>query len=233
MKARDVMVSPVITVKPYSSVRHLAKLLLEHRISAVPVVDDAGSIVGMVSEGDLLHRVEAGTEQHRSWWLLGFAAEEQIAAEYAKAHARNVADVMTQNVIAANPETPLHEIAALLEKNSIKRVPIVKDGQLVGIVSRANLVQAVASIRKGLDIPLSDTAIRDKLLTHLKAQSWAQTRLLNVIVVDGIVDLWGITKSEAQKKAIRAAAESTPGVRSVKDNLVVRPALAPLSPKRG
>jgi CBS-domain-containing membrane protein len=186
----------------------------------------------MVSEGDLLHRIEAGTEQHRSWWLLEFAAEEKIAAEYAKAHARNVADVMTHNVITTDPETPLHEIAALLEKNSIKRVPVVKDGQLVGIVSRGNLVQAVASTRRGLDIPLSDTAIRDNLLTHLKAQSWAQTRLLNVTVVDGIVDLWGITKSEAQKKAIRAAAESTPSVRFVKDNLVVRPALVPLSTKR-
>jgi CBS domain-containing protein len=222
MKARDVMVSPVITVKPHSSVRQLAKLLLQHRISAVPVVDDAGKIVGMVSEGDLLHRVEAGTEQQRSWWLLGFAEEEKLAAEYAKAHAHKISDVMTQNVIAATPETPLHEIAALLEKNSIKRVPIVKDGQLVGIVSRANLVQAVASTRKELEIPLSDTAIRDRLLAHLKAQSWAHTWLLNVTVVDGIVDLWGITKSEAQKKAIRVAAEATHGVRSVNDNLVVR-----------
>ena len=175
MKARDAMVSPVITVKPYSSVKEAAKTFLERKISAVPVVDDQGKLVGIVSEGDLLHRSEAGTEQQRPWWLLALTKEETLAAEYVKAHGRKVTDVMTRNVVTATPDTPLHQIAALLEKNSIKRVPIVKDGQLVGIITRANLIQAVASARKGLDIPLSDTTIRDKLLAHLRAQSWAHT----------------------------------------------------------
>ena len=130
---------------------------------------------------------------------------------------------MTRNVVTATPDTPLHQIAALLEKNSIKRVPIVKDGQLVGIITRANLIQAVASARKGLDIPLFDTTIRDKLLAHLRAQSWAHTSQLNVTVTDGVVDLWGMTNSETEKRAIRIAAESTPGVRAVNDNLVMRP----------
>ena len=150
-------------------------------------------------------------------------AEETLAAEYVKAHARKVADVMTRDVITATADTPLHEIAALLEKNSIKRVPIVKNGQLVGIVSRANLIQAVASTRKGLEIPLSDTTIRDKLLAHLKGQTWAHTLLLNVTVNGGVVDLWGITRSDAERKAIRVAAESTPGVSAVNDNLIPRP----------
>ena len=150
-------------------------------------------------------------------------AEETLAAEYVKAHARKVADVMTRDVITATADTPLHEIAALLEKNSIKRVPIVKNGQLVGIVSRANLIQAVASTRKGLEIPLSDTTIRDKLLAHLKGQTWAHTLLLNVTVNGGVVDLWGITRSDAERKAIRVAAESTPGVSVVNDNLITRP----------
>ena len=145
MKARDVMVSPVITVKPNSSVREIAKTLLEKRISAVPVIDDGGKLVGMISEGDLMHRSEAGTERQRSWWLRLMAGDDVLAADYVKAHGRKVADVMTQNIITATPDTPLDEIAVLLEMNSIKRVPIVKDGQLVGIVSRANLVQAVAS----------------------------------------------------------------------------------------
>jgi len=170
MKARDVMVSPVITVKPSSSVKEVAKTFLERRISAAPVVDDQGKLVGIVSEGDLMHRAEAGTERHRSWWLRALTAEETLAAEYVKAHARKVADVTTRDVITATADTPLHEIAVLLEKNSIKRVPIVKNGQLVGIVSRANLIQAVASTRKGLEIPLSDTTIRDKLLAHLKGR---------------------------------------------------------------
>jgi CBS domain-containing protein len=223
MKARDVMVFPVITVKPSSSVKEVATTLLERRISAVPVVDDQGKLVGIISEGDLMHRSEAGTERQRSWWLLGWTGDETLAAEYVKAHARKVADVMTRNVITATPKTPLHEIAALLERNSIKRVPIVKDGQLVGIVSRANLIQGVASTRKELEIPLSDTNIRDKLLAHLTSQEWAHTSLLNVTVSGGVVNLWGITNSDAERMAIRVAAESAPGVCDVNDNLVTQP----------
>jgi CBS domain-containing protein len=224
MKARDVMVSPVVTVKPSASVKEVAMLLLERRISAVPVVDDQGKVVGIVSEGDLLHRAEAGTERQRSWWLRGLTGEETLAAEYVKAHARKVADVMTSPVTTATPETPLHELATLMERNSVKRVPIVEDGQLVGIVSRANLVQAVASARESLlEIPLSDANIREKLLADLQKQAWGRPWLLNVLVNDGIVDLWGVARSDAEKTAVRVAAESIQGVRAVNDNLVIRP----------
>jgi CBS domain-containing protein len=223
MKARDVMVSPAITVKPSASVRDVAKIFSARRISAVPVVDEQGKLIGIVSEGDLMHRAEAGTERKRSWWLQGLTGDETLAAEYVKAHAHKVADVMTRRVITASPDSPLHEIASLLENNSIKRVPIVKDGQVVGIVSRANLIQAVASGRKELDIPVSDTIIRDKLLANLKAEAWAHTGLLNITVNGGIVDLWGITGSDAERKAIRIAAESVPGVNAVHDNLIRRP----------
>jgi CBS domain-containing protein len=223
MKARDVMVSPVVTVKPYSSVKEVAKILIEKGISAVPVTDDSGKVVGIVSEGDLMHRSEVGTERQRSWWLRVMAGDDMLAADYVKAHGRKIADIMTRNVITATPDMPLDEIAILLEMNSIKRVPIVKDSQLVGIVSRANLVQAVASAPKGLEIPLTDSAIRDKLLAHLKAQPWADAGLLNVTVSDGAVHLWGITNSETERKAIRVAAETTPGVRTVNDHLILRP----------
>jgi len=223
MKARDVMVSPVITAKPSASVKELAKMLLEHRISAVPVVDDQRKIIGIVSEGDLLHRAESGTEQQRPWWLLALARDDALAADYIKAHAHKVADVMTTEVITAGPDTSLYEIAATLEKYGIKRVPIVKDGELVGIVSRANLIQAVASDRKKLDIAPSDTAIRDKLLAHLKSQRWAHTGLINATVTDGIVDLWGISNSEVEHKAIRVAAEAIHGVVGVNDHLIKRP----------
>ena len=219
MKARDVMVSPVITVSPSASVKEAARILLERHISAVPVVDEKGKLVGIISEGDLLHRAEAGTERRRPWWLHGFIGPDTLAAEYAKAHARKVADVMTRQVVTAAPETPLHEVAALLEKNSIKRVPVVENGQLVGLVSRANLIQAVASAGKELEIPLSDATIRDKLMARLKAQPWAQSGLLNVTVNDGVVDLWGITGSDTENKAIRVAAEATAGVRAVNDHL--------------
>jgi CBS domain-containing protein len=223
MKARDVMVSPVVTVKASASVKELAKLLVERRISAVPVVDDAGKVVGIVTEGDLLHRCEADTERRRCWWLIGLTDEETLAAEYVKAHARKVADVMTSKVITATPDTPLHALASLLETNAIKYVPIVNDGQLVGIVSRANLVQVVASARGESDIAPSDAGIREKLLAHLQQQPWARVWLLNIIVNDGVVDLWGVARSDAERKAIRVAAESRPGVRAVNDNLVIRP----------
>jgi CBS domain-containing protein len=222
MKARDVMVSPVITVKPSSTVKEVARIFIDRRISAAPVVDDQGKLVGIVSEGDLLHRSEAGTERKRASWLMLLTGNDTLAAEYVKAHARKVADVMTRKVVTATPDTPLHEIASILEKNSIKRVPIVRDGQLVGLVSRANLLQAVATARKELEIPLSDTTIRDQLQSHLAAQPWAHTSLLNVTVSGGVVELWGITSSDAERKAIRVAAESAPGVRAVNDNLIVR-----------
>jgi hypothetical protein len=187
-------------------------------------VDDHGKVVGIVSEGDLIHRAEADTERQRSWWLLGMTGEETLAAEYVKAHARKVADVMTSPVKTATPDTPLHEVATLMEGNAIKRVPIVKDGQLVGIVSRANLVRAVASARESLlEIPLSDANIREKLLADLQNQAWARPWLLNVLVNDGIVDLWGVARSDAERTAMRVAAESIQGVRAVNDNLVIRP----------
>jgi CBS domain-containing protein len=145
------------------------------------------------------------------------------AEEYIKAHAKQVADIMTRNVITAETDTPLQEIAEILAKYTIKRVPIVRDGRLVGIVSRANLVQAIATSGSDLDVPLSDTTIREQLLTHLNKQDWAHTALLNVTVNGGVVDLWGFIESDTERKAIRVAAEATPGVRAVNDHMTARP----------
>ena len=223
MKARDVMVSPVITVKPDASLKELAKILLERRISAVPVVDDQGNLVGIVSEGDLLHRTEADTRRQRPWWLLIMTSDEALATDYIKEHSRKVADVMTKDVITASPDTPLHDIARALERYAIKRMPIVQDGQLVGIVSRANLIQAVASDRKKPELSASDAAIREKLLAHLQSQRWAHTGLVNATVTDGVVDLWGVSNSDVEQKAIRIAAEAISGVVAVNDHLIKRP----------
>jgi CBS domain-containing protein len=223
MQARDLMVSPVVTVQPSASVKEVAKLLLEQGISAVPVVDDQGKLVGVVSEGDLLHRPEIGSERRRSWWLLGLTDEETLAAEYVKAHAHKVADVMTRKVITAATDASLHELATLMEANAIKRVPIVEDGRLVGIVSRANLVRALASAQPALEIELSDANIQGQLLAHLQNQAWARPWLLNIMVKNGVVDLWGVVRSDAERRAVRIAAESMDSVRAVNDNLVIRP----------
>ena len=223
MKARDVMTSPVITVGPTASVKEVAQLFLERRISAVPVVDDQDKIIGIVSEGDLVHRSEISTERRRPWWLALMAGDEALVGEYIKEHANQVNDIMSRSVITATPDTPLHEIAEKLEKNGIKRLPIVHDRQVIGIVSRANLVQAIATSGSKLDIQLSDAAIRENLLTHLSEQSWAHMRPLNVTVNCGVVDLWGYVESDSERKAIRVAAESTPGVRGVNDHMTAQP----------
>ena len=225
MNAADVMVTNVITVGLDACLQDVAHLLLTNRISAVPIVDSDGKVVGIVSEGDLMRRAEAGTVRRRAWWLSLLTGKEGLAAQYVKEHSRKVADVMTRDVITATPDTPLQDIANILEKNSIKRVPIIKAGKMVGVVSRANLLQALASLRKQIEggTP-NDTKIRETVVQRLNAEPWLRSSLINVIVQDGTVELWGIVDSPTEKKAVRVAAEETPGVRAVNDNLIIRPA---------
>jgi CBS domain-containing protein len=209
----------VVTTTPHSTIKDAAKLLLSHHISGLPVVDNQGKIVGIISEGDLFRRAEIATERTRSWWLQALSSADSLATEYVKANARKVEDVMSRHVIMAVPETSLQEIATILEMHGIKRVPIVENGQLVGIISRANLIQALASAGSRLEIPLTDTAIRSKLVSHLRSQQWADISTLNVIVTDGVVDLWGVARSDTERKAFRVAAEATPGIRVVNDHM--------------
>jgi signal-transduction protein with cAMP-binding, CBS, and nucleotidyltransferase domain len=178
-----------------------------------------------VSEGDLMRRSELGTAKSRPWWLRILAGEYALAADFIKANAKKIGDVMTRDVITAPPDAPLNEIARLMERHGIKRVPIVHGKQLVGIVSRANLVQSFASLQKKPHLELSptDLAIRDRIMTRLESEPWAHTSLLNVLVNDGVVDLWGIVHTAIEKDAVRVAAESTSGVRAVNDNLILRP----------
>ena len=226
MKAADVMVTMVITVGPEACVQDVAHILLSARISGVPVVGENGELLGIVTEGDLMRRVETGTNRQRPWWLVLFAGREALAAEFIKEHSRNVTDVMSRDVITAAPDTPLSKIASLLEKAAIKRVPIVEGGKLVGIVSRANLLQALASLSKQVEVTTqpNDSQIRDKVLAQLRTEPWTKPSLINVIVQDATVELWGIVESASEKKAVRIAAEVIPGVRAVNDNLIIRPA---------
>jgi CBS domain-containing protein len=219
------MTTQVITIGPDATVLELAELLLKCRFSAVPVVGAKGELVGIVSEGDLLRRAEVGTERRRPWLLRVLTESETLAADYVKSHARKVSDVMTKRVITAAPEMQLSEIATLLEKNRIKRVPIVQNGQLVGIVTRANLVQAFAAMQKQPQaaVAADDAAIRDRLLARLREEPWAHLWQINVIVKDGVVDLWGTVSSGAEHTAVRIAAENMPSVRGVNDHLVEQP----------
>lgn len=220
MLAKDVMTTPVMTVRPETGVREVAALLLECGISAVPVVDEAGRVLGIVSEGDLINRADAGTRHRGSWWLEMVKSEEERSRDYLRSHGRRAEDVMTRDVISVSEDTPISEIAALLEKHRVKRVPVLSGGRLAGIVSRANLLQALAAAAPAPALGADDREIRARLLGALK-EAGLPMHQVNVTVRDGAVRLWGWVDAKVQRQAARAAVESAPGVRRFEDHLMV------------
>jgi CBS domain-containing protein len=226
MRAKHVMTYPVITATAHQTVREVAQILSKHHISAVPIVDDGGKLIGLVSEGDLVHRVEIGTQVRRSWWLSIFTSNAQLAEEYARGHARKVQDVMTQDVITVAQGTPLSEIARIFERNRIKRVPVLDKDKLVGIVTRANLVQAIASAPQEKRPPPKDEELRDRILKHLERQVWVNPAMLNVTVESATVSLWGMVKSESERNAVRVAVEAIADCKTINNNITLEPAPA-------
>ena len=224
MNASDVMVRKVVTIGPDDDVAAAVRLLVDHDISALPVVDADNRVLGVLSEGDLLHREEDGTLRRRPWWVEALTPSGTLALDYAKSHGRRVAEVMSDKVVSASEDTPLSEIANILEKNRIKRVPILKDGKLVGIVSRSNLIQALASAEAGFQPPAKDAAadrdIRNAILTQLADQPWTDFGERNIVVSDRVVHLWGLVGSPEEHKALLALAEATPGVRKISDEMI-------------
>jgi CBS domain-containing protein len=229
MRATDVMTTDVISVDPDRTVQSLATLLAERGISGAPVVDTSGHLVGIVSEGDLLHRAEIGTARRhrvrrRSWWLDHYAADS--AREYVKDHGRTVSDIMSRDVVTVKEDTDLAEVAALLEAKRIKRVPVMRDGKIVGIISRANIVRAVGATkgappRKGEG---DDRSIRARLLDEFGRAEWAKVWPEDIIVRDGIVHFWlSGDEPEDKRRALRVAAEAIAGVRGVEEHFVPAP----------
>ena len=218
MLAIDIMTPAVITASPDTSVAELCRLMLESRISALPIVDKQGVLVGLITEGDLLRRYESGTDKKRSRWAEMFVSDATLAAEYVKSHGRTAKDLMTPDVITVDESTSLRAIADMFESRGIKRVPVLREKRLVGMVSRANLLQAlVASDQAAGAAPADDAAIRAKLLAEFADKPW---RPSNVIVRQGVAHLWGEVTSEEERAAMRVAAENTPGVKNVKDHTV-------------
>ncbi|MGH8765630.1 MAG: CBS domain-containing protein [Burkholderiales bacterium] len=219
MKAKDIMSSPVVSVGPDTPVYEIAALLFERRISGVPVLDN-GRLVGIVSEADLLHRHEIGTDcvaRTGSWWLRMFDADRTMLA-YVRSHARHARDIMTREVVSIMPETPLSEIATLLEAHGIRRVPVLRDGLLVGVVSRANLVQALAAKGPSVnDAASSDATIYKGLMVELARQSWWRPDYMIAYVADGTVYFKGLIDADEERDAARVAAENIPGVRGIED----------------
>jgi CBS domain-containing protein len=230
MLAKDVMTTRVITVLEDTPVEELVRTLLKWRISAVPVVDTYERLVGVVSEGDLVHRADSGDNEGYSWWLSGILDPEQQARQYAKTRGRFAKDVMSTPVITVDEKDSLASVAALLEKHQIKRVPVLRGDDLVGIVSRANILHGLAASPEPpseVTPPAKfsspdDQTIRATILNTLH-NDIDVSGAINVIVSAGVVDLWGGVETESERQTIRVAAEDTPGVSTVRDHIYVMP----------
>jgi CBS-domain-containing membrane protein len=224
MLAIDVMRKRVLTVSPDTDIRDVAKKLATYGISAMPVIDKDRHVVGMISEGDLMRRPETGTERHPSWWLRILADPVQQAEEYVKTHGRHARDVMTRDVVTVGEQTPLMEIAEILEKHRIKRVPVVRDGKLVGIVSRANLMHGLIARKPATGGLSSDLEIKNAVLKEIE-ETGVRHEFVDIAVSDGTVHLWGAVYSDMERSAVRTAAETIPEVKAVVDHIGIMPQL--------
>jgi len=221
MKAEDVMTREVISIDPDSTVLQAARLMLQHHISGLPVIDKEGNLVGVLSEGDFLRRRETKTEKRHSRWLEFLMGPGRIAAEYSHSHGSKVSEVMTKEVQTVDEATALEDIVDLMEHRRIKRVPVLCGGHVVGIITRSNLMHAMVSLaRVAQPAATGDAAIRDQLLAEMQKEKWAPAASANVVVHDGVVELWGVIIDERQREALKVAAENIPGVKAVKDHLV-------------
>jgi predicted transcriptional regulator len=195
--------------------------MIERGISGLPVVDGAGQLLGIVTEGDFLRRAETGTQRQRPRWLEILVGPGRLASDYVRTHGRKVADIMTPKVVTVSPDTPVQDVVGTMEQHRIKRVPVVRDGAVVGIVSRANLVQALARLAE--EAPPSrpdDEAMRAQIMAELNNQEWGPPSSVNVIVRDGVAELWGTIFNEKKRDAMRVLAENVPGIVGVQDHMV-------------
>ncbi len=222
MKAQDIMTRDVTTVRPDTSVRDIAALMVEKHISGVPVLTDNGKIIGMVSQSDLLHRAEVGTERKHKWWFRAFADSNAMAREYAKAHGLKAHDIMSRYVVSVRDDAELRDVADILDNHRIKRVPVVQEGRLVGIITRGDLVRALSQVQISKTVKKIDNAALHKTLhDRIRVQSWIDPSYISITVNDGVVELWGFVETVDQRNALRVLVEETDGVSRVDDKISV------------
>jgi len=220
MHAQDIMTTKVITAAPSATVEQVTQLMIEHHISALPIIDHDGSILGIVSEGDLLRRVEGANDQKKSWWLRLLSNTETSVSDFVALRGRYVRDVMTKKVICVAPDTQVGEIARLLAEKHIKRVPVMQGNELVGIVSRANLMHALAAApARSFKSEASDIEKREVILAALAEVPSLNVNHLNVVVDGDEVDIWGVATSNEEENAVKVALEGIDGVGKVTCNL--------------
>jgi CBS domain-containing protein len=220
MKAKDIMSLRVIAIAPDADVLDAIELMLARRVSGLPVIDRSGNLVGIVTEGDFLRRAETGTVRRRPRWVELLRGPGRLAEEYVHTHGRKVEEVMTGEPITVDEQTPLTEIVQIMERRRIKRVPVMRGTRVVGIVSRANLMHALASLGRTAAAPTSsDAALRAQLLAEFEKEAWAPVAAINVVVKDGVVELWGTITEASQREALKVAAENVTGVKQVVTHL--------------
>jgi CBS-domain-containing membrane protein len=219
MKAQDVMSRDVVTVSPDETILHAARLMLQRKFSGLPVVDAAGTLVGIVTEGDFLRRTETGTVRRRPRWLEFLAGPGRLAGEYTRTAGQFVKEVMTREVCVVAEDTELEDVVSLMEDKHVKRLPVVRGKQVVGIVTRQNLLRALVGLARAKPPITNDDAIRERLLADMSKQPWAP--LLNVIVTNGHVKLIGTIFDDRERDALRVLAENVPGVKSIEDELIL------------
>jgi len=206
-------------VKPEASVREVASLMLERRISGVPVVDSERRVLGIISEGDLIRRPEIGTYTSPTGWLTVFLSRDESARDFVKTHGLLAKEVMSRPAICVAPETPLADIVRLFDRHRVKRLPVVEHGRLAGLVTRADLLRALVARQAMPPIASGDQEIRERIDAILRAEVWAPSAYINVQVSEGVVQLWGMVNSIAQRDALVLAVRGTPGVRDVQQHI--------------
>jgi CBS domain-containing protein len=222
MKAQEIMTRDVITVRPDTSVRDIAALMVEKHISGVPVVTDNGKLIGMVSQSDLLHRAEVGTERKHKWWFRIFADSAAAAREYAKAHGLKAHDIMSRYVVSVRDDAELRDVADILDKRRLKRVPVVESDRLVGIITRGDLVRALSQVQiSKVAKKIDNAALHKTLHDRIRSQSWINDNYISLTVNDGVVALWGFVDTADQRSALRILVEETDGVNRVDDKISV------------
>ena len=219
MQVRDVMTRNVMSVTERQPVLDAVQLMLDNRISGLPVLDASGKLVGIVTEGDFLRRGEIGTQRQRPKWLELLVGPGQIAAEYVHSAGRTVDEVMTPDPCTVTEDDSLETVVTLMERHRVKRLPVLREGRVVGIVSRADLMYALTELaRYRRAQPADDASIRNGLLEALSRIPWSAD--VDVVVRGGVVELSGIVTDNRERKGLIVAAENVAGVKAVHDHLV-------------
>ena len=223
MRVRDVMSTKVVSASPEMALVDAIMVMTKHHISGMPVLDDRGALIGMITEADCLRRGETSRKPRPSRWYDAFFGPQLTARAYIRNYGRKVRHVMSQNAVTVGENATLDQVVELMEENRVKRLPVVRQGKVVGIVSRANLMRALASvIRDAPKLAPTDRELRSQIMSRIGQENWSAGTEIDVLARQGQIDLWGTIIDESQREALKVLVENTPGVASLADHTALR-----------